>query len=599
MVTPSTSVTQTTPLPRRQITVLLLFRISEPISFTVLFPFVYFMVRDFHITDDPKEIGFYVGLVASAFSIAQLTTGMLWGFLSDRIGRRPITLLGVMGTIVCSVLFGMSQSLAWAVTVRALWGALNGNTSTAKTIMAEITDETNQARGFSLLPLCRNLGSIVGPMIGGLLSNPVDNYPSIFGDSVLFAKYPYLLPCLFCAALSTCSWVLGYFYLEETLNREMPKVRNLASASGTTLVDECDSNTRADTAKPTTGNSKVSTLSLSSSDSISELNERHTLLGHSSTTTTGSRYNTISTLPHQVRSDIGPKAVISAEIDDVDFSGRPLLAASQSASLEGLPEPHTKPQPSAWASVTAAFNRDSLKCITGYFGLALLGIMFDELYPVWSATDPDLGGIGLTTKTIGLTLSIAGVSVLYVQIVMYPKVQRYLGSLLCFRYGALLFSILLFAFPFISLLEADRRTGHSADFHNSTEAEPQPIRTVTWIALIAALFAKVCGGTLCFTSANILINNSVPNRAALGTVNGFTQSVGSLARAIGPMLAGILWSWSLTNGYPFPLNSHFVFIVASLIAFATYLVTFTWHPRINHRIFAETTKVTADASSPR
>ncbi|RKP34344.1 major facilitator superfamily domain-containing protein, partial [Dimargaris cristalligena] len=485
-------------LPRRQITVLLLFRISEPISFTVLFPFVYFMVRDFHITDDPKEIGFYVGLVASAFSIAQLTTGMLWGFLSDRIGRRPITLLGVMGTIVCSVLFGMSQSLAWAVTVRALWGALNGNTSTAKTIMAEITDETNQARGFSLLPLCRNLGSIVGPMIGGLLSNPVDNYPSIFGDSVLFAKYPYLLPCLFCAALSTCSWVLGYFYLEETLNREMPKVRNLASASGTTLVDECDSNTRADTAKPTTGNSK---------------------------------------------------AVISAEIDDVDFSGRPLLAASQSASLEGLPEPHTKPQPSAWASVTAAFNRDSLKCITGYFGLALLGIMFDELYPVWSATDPDLGGIGLTTKTIGLTLSIAGVSVLYVQIVMYPKVQRYLGSLLCFRYGALLFSILLFAFPFISLLEADRRTGHSADFHNSTEAEPQPIRTVTWIALIAALFAKVCGGTLCFTSANILINNSVPNRAALGTVNGFTQSVGSLARAIGPMLAGILWSWSLTNGY--------------------------------------------------
>ncbi|KAJ1973633.1 hypothetical protein H4R33_006936, partial [Dimargaris cristalligena] len=133
-----------------------------------------------------------------------------------------------------------------------------------------------------------------------------------------------------------------------------------------------------------------------------------------------------------------------------------------------------------------------------------------------------------------------------------------------------------------------------ADFHNLTEVEPQPIRTVTWIALIAALFTRVCGATLCFTSANILISNSVPNRAALGTVNGFTQTVGSLARAIGPMLAGILWSWSLANGYPFPLNSHFVFIVASLIAFVTYLITFTWHPRINRRMFAEITKVAAD-----
>ncbi|KAJ1971022.1 hypothetical protein H4R33_007215, partial [Dimargaris cristalligena] len=85
----------------------MLFRISEPISFTVLFPFVYFMVRDFHITDDPKEISFYVGIVVSVFSIAQLTTGMLWGFLSDRLGRRPILLIGVLGTIVCSILFGL------------------------------------------------------------------------------------------------------------------------------------------------------------------------------------------------------------------------------------------------------------------------------------------------------------------------------------------------------------------------------------------------------------------------------------------------------------------------------------------------------------
>ncbi|KAJ1977716.1 hypothetical protein H4R33_006157, partial [Dimargaris cristalligena] len=98
-----------------------------------------------------------------------------------------------------------------------------------------------------------------------------------------------------------------------------------------------------------------------------------------------------------------------------------------------------------------------------------------------------------------------------------------------------------------------------ADFHNLTEVEPQPIRTITWIALIAALFAKVCGATLCFISANILISNSVPNQAALGAVNGFTRLP---------------------------------------IAFATYLITFTWNPRINRRVFAETIKVVVDANKP-
>ncbi|RKP36489.1 major facilitator superfamily domain-containing protein, partial [Dimargaris cristalligena] len=416
-----------TPLPWRQVTVLLLFRISEPISFTVLFPFVYFMVRDFHVSDDPKEIGFYVGIVASVFSIAQLTTGMLWGFLSDRIGRRPILLMGVMGTVVCSVLFGLSKSLLWAVLVRILWGTLNGNASTSKTIMAEITDETNQAKGFSLLPMCWNLGSIMGPMIGGLLSNPVENIPSIFGDSVLFAEYPYLLPCLFCAVLSMGSWLMGFFFLEETLHKKLPQTRSGSLVSVPTYVGQ---------------------------------------------------------FPQKVGLGLG---------------GSPTLSLSSS-------------------SMSAA-SALVLACIAGYFGMSLLATILDDIYPIWSATEPELGGVGLSTQAIGFTLSISGLSVLFIQIVIYPKVQRVWGSLLCFRYGTLLYAGLAL-----------------------------PIRTVTWIALIAALIARVCGSTFGFTSVNMLINNSVPNREALGTVNGFAQSVGSLARAIGPMLAGAAWSWSLVNG---------------------------------------------------
>ncbi|KAJ1980382.1 hypothetical protein H4R33_005485 [Dimargaris cristalligena] len=570
------STTRITPLPWWQVTVLLLIQLSEPINCTVLFPFVYFMVRDFHITDDPKAIGFYVGIVASAFSVAQLATGMLWGFLSDRIGRRPILLLGVMGTIVSSLMFGLSQSLAWAVVARVLWGALNGNSCTAKTIMAEITDETNQAQGFSLLPLCWNLGSIIGPMIGGLLANPVANYPSLFGDSVLLAQYPYLLPCLFCAALSACSWTMCFFFLEETLHRTLPAAPSFTS-SRTASVENLQSPSLTDNS-----------------------NERSSLLpsgipGASSQSTGSIYYSTIS----------GPmpqKLVLATDTQpptEGATRNTERTAAISPALSKDIAEPPTK-QLGAWAALAIAFNRDSLLCIAGYFGLSLVAIMFDELYPVWSATHPDLGGIGLNSQTIGFTLSAAGIAVLYVQITVYPKIQRYLGSLLCFRYGMLLYTVLALAFPFIAALESGRRTHPSLPlsptFSNhetflmppaDTPPTSESIRGITWVILILALILRVISNTLSFTSSNILVNNSVPKREALGTVNGVGQTAGSLGRSIGPLLAGAVWSWSLASGHGFPFDFHFVFFVISLFAFVTFLVTYTWHPRINHRIYAE------------
>jgi MFS family permease len=98
--------------------------------------------------------------VASTFSLAQMCSGIPWGMLSDRVGRRPVILCGLLGTTVSMLLFGLSQSLALALTMRAMCGLLNGNISVVKSAMAELTDETNQARGFSLMPMVWGLGSI-------------------------------------------------------------------------------------------------------------------------------------------------------------------------------------------------------------------------------------------------------------------------------------------------------------------------------------------------------------------------------------------------------------------------------------------------------
>lgn len=91
-----------------------------------IFPYIYFMIRDFNITDDESRISIYAGLVTSAFAFAEFSAAMPWGRLSDRIGRKPVILCGLAGTALSMILFGLAPSLPVALLARALGGLLNG-----------------------------------------------------------------------------------------------------------------------------------------------------------------------------------------------------------------------------------------------------------------------------------------------------------------------------------------------------------------------------------------------------------------------------------------------------------------------------------------
>jgi len=128
-------------------------------NLTILFPFVYFMVRDFDIGND-ENIGVYVGLLASSYAAAQCVVSVPWGRLSDYIGRRPVLLLGLIGISFAMILFGFSKNYTWAIVSRLLCGVLNGNVGVARSVVGEITDATNQARGFSVIGFAVGTGFI-------------------------------------------------------------------------------------------------------------------------------------------------------------------------------------------------------------------------------------------------------------------------------------------------------------------------------------------------------------------------------------------------------------------------------------------------------
>jgi MFS family permease len=81
---------------------------------------------------DKRKIGNYAGIIISAYPLSQFFFAFMWGYLSDKFGRRPILMIGITGSAICSLLFGFSNSLYWAVGVRAMLGALNANNGIIK-----------------------------------------------------------------------------------------------------------------------------------------------------------------------------------------------------------------------------------------------------------------------------------------------------------------------------------------------------------------------------------------------------------------------------------------------------------------------------------
>ncbi|PKA54350.1 Protein zinc induced facilitator-like 1 [Apostasia shenzhenica] len=186
-----------------------------PIS--VLFPFLYFMIRDLHVAKRVEDIGYYAGFVGSSFMLGRALTSVFWGIISDRYGRKPVIVIGIVAVIVFNTLFGLSTSYWIAIVTRFLLGSLNGLLGPIKAYCVEVCRPEYQAVGISIVSTSWGMGLVVGPSIGGLLAQPAEKFPNIFSSNSFFRRFPYFLPCLsislFAAiVLLTCPW------LPETLH---------------------------------------------------------------------------------------------------------------------------------------------------------------------------------------------------------------------------------------------------------------------------------------------------------------------------------------------------------------------------------------------
>ncbi|KAG8890445.1 hypothetical protein FRB98_008480 [Tulasnella sp. 332] len=100
-------------------------------------------------------------------------------------------------------------------------GLLSGNSAILKSMIGEITDETNQARAYPLESVTWAAGCVLGPLIGGHLSHPVERYPSLFGNVEFLKNYPYFLPCAVSSCITFGSTLIAILFLEETIPKKV------------------------------------------------------------------------------------------------------------------------------------------------------------------------------------------------------------------------------------------------------------------------------------------------------------------------------------------------------------------------------------------
>ena len=183
---------------RKQISILFLTLVVIMLGYGMVIPIMPFYIEWLGAS------GTELGLLMASYSLLQLIFSPIWGGISDRIGRKPVLMLGLVGDTIAMLLFGFSNKLWMLFVARSLTGLLSS--ATLPTTMAYVSDSTTEedrGSGMGNLGAAMGLGVILGPGIGGWLA----------GESLA-------TPFFFAAALSFITLILVWLLLPESLPPE-------------------------------------------------------------------------------------------------------------------------------------------------------------------------------------------------------------------------------------------------------------------------------------------------------------------------------------------------------------------------------------------
>ncbi|KAL7970779.1 major facilitator superfamily domain-containing protein [Trichoderma sp. SZMC 28014] len=489
----SSSADDQTPLPIRQLLLLAFLSLAEQTALNSIGPYLPEMVASMPgIPAD--EIGLYVGLLASAFALAQLSTNFLWGYTSDIVGRKPVLLAGTFSLMCCFCAFGFCKQYWQMILVHALMGLLNGNAACVPTVLGEVTDRSNQSRAFTYLPIIYSLGGLTGPALGGIMVGRVSK------------DFPYLGPSVLSAAVLAAAVIVVGIWFEETLED----------------VDQ-------DPWKPT--------WTTRMSARISDLFSR-----------TKPRRESWSTRWPRPRAASQTQPLLSPSSDEAGSDDNDGPTEDEEALEASKPPGHSHKQPTPWREL---LNRTTMTLLVTYLIFQLANISFNSLYPIF-ASSPSPAGRDLSPSKIGISLSFAGLTTIVFQAFLFQPLKSRFGNLGTYRFALLGLAIAMIAIPWVGYVDDEPLFG----IGTGTMWLYIELGAVLILKTICAVGGLSCVMLLITNSApshNSLgtLNGVAQTLSALGRSIGPFVSGGLFTLSMGIQPKGEALAWSLFGGLAF------------------------------------------------
>ncbi|KAF1349617.1 major facilitator superfamily domain-containing protein, partial [Delphinella strobiligena] len=494
-----------------QLAILSLSRFVDFFQTAALQTYMVHQLKSFDPELPDSVISHQAGLLQGAFTASQIITSILWGRAADQpgVGRKLVLNIGLIGTALGCIGVGFSSTFHQAVVWRMLSGAINGTVGAARTMVAETVPKRYHPRAFLLLPAAFNVANVLGPILSGLLTDPIMAYPQLFGPNSTFGgadgvkwmeKYPYALPNLLPTLLLLAEAVLCIFFLDETLKgfrgidiNYFNPIR-LAKVAWSSMKRTKDQGYRL----------------------VNESSRG--LLAHDA-----SREGSIE---------------LDRLADNGKFGDRPLARL---------------PFRRIWTS-NVCWTLLSIAVFDFHMGaFSTLWILFLSAAREYNPNAPDdtqeaphhavarsafkfTGGLAFPPHTIGFAMAIIGFIGIILQFLLYPWANSRFGLMRCFRSSLFLFPLAYFLAPYITLLP-------------SSSESPYPSSGFwVWLGIAFVILLQVAARTFALPASIILLNNASPHPSVLATIHGLGQADSATFRTIGPIVSSYWFGTWLDRG---------------------------------------------------
>eukprot|EP00752_Nemacystus_decipiens_P006569 g5915.t1 len=452
---------------------------------------------------------------------------------------------------VFSVAFGFSTSYTWAVSWRLILGLTNGNVPALRSSISEICGPQHVVAGMTILASLRAPSMVFGTGIGGLLAQPAVRFPGVFSATGLLGRYPFLLPNLVGAWWALFVLALVVIYLPETkddvTSREQDTETQRTSSDGAGDV----------TGTVTTGTTAFAEASPTSG-----------LLG-SGNASNSTKYQSVSTTSSGDDRGDWPnngggyeKAGVACGISPNDGDG--------GDNDDGLDETPALRRPGTIVNdnqrhgeePSAVFGRNGLLANPLVKVFVVLACMvqalimgFEEAYPLFALSTPDVGGLGWDTLQIGKVLVMTGVLMTAFQLALAPPVIKIIGIAAWQRLGFLVGVPAIAAVPAVKLLSWN---------NPSLFAVSVIANTLSLCSLSAVNLGLTIG------------SSTLGSSRTRGKLCGLVITAESFGRFVSPAVFATIYAWSIspsgsTSAHRLVDHNFAFYVLAAILAMCALL----------------------------